>query len=102
MQLRRPPRPERRPPVSTVVVRAPNWLGDTVMALPALTAMRSAWPKARITVVGRWTTLLGGQGVADVLLPYPAGPDGARERHAIRQAMAADGVDLALMLAGSF
>jgi heptosyltransferase-2 len=85
-----------------VAVRAPNWLGDTVMALPALTAIRAAWPEARITVVGRWATLLSGQGVADVLLPHPGGRDGAGERRAIRRAMAASGVDLAVLFAGSF
>src|SRR5262245_23566803 len=102
MQSIRPPGTESGPHGRNVAVRAPNWLGDTVMALPALGAIRSAWPEARVTVVGRWAAVLGGQGVADVLLPYPAGPEGARERRAIRRAMAADGVDVVLLLAGSF
>ncbi len=56
---------------AAIVVRTPNWLGDTVMALPMLAALRAAEPAARITLVGRWATLLAGQGVADVALPYP-------------------------------
>ncbi len=56
---------------AAIVVRTPNWLGDTVMALPMLAALRAAEPGARITLVGRWATLLAGQGVADVVLPYP-------------------------------
>jgi heptosyltransferase-2 len=35
---------------SRLVVRAPNWLGDVVMALPALAAVRAAFPDARIAI----------------------------------------------------
>jgi heptosyltransferase-2 len=54
----------------TLIVRLPNWLGDTVMAVPALRALRGAHPDARIALVGPWATLLAGQGLADVLVPY--------------------------------
>ena len=33
-----------------LVVRMPNWLGDAVMALPALAAVRAAWPSTWIAV----------------------------------------------------
>jgi heptosyltransferase-2 len=33
-----------------VVVRAPNWLGDAVMALPAMAAVRAHFPSAHLTV----------------------------------------------------
>jgi heptosyltransferase-2 len=65
-------------PVTSLVVRAPNWLGDTVMALPALAALRARWPEARIAVVGRWAPLLLGQGVADLLLDHPRARAGRR------------------------
>lgn len=39
-----------KPDVGRLLVRAPNWLGDAVMALPALAAVRSALPGAHITV----------------------------------------------------
>ncbi len=39
-----PPLPER------LLIRAPNWLGDAVMALPAVRAVRAALPNARIAV----------------------------------------------------
>jgi heptosyltransferase-2 len=32
-----------------LLVRMPNWLGDAVMALPALAAVRRAWPEAHLT-----------------------------------------------------
>ena len=75
---------------AAIVVRTPNWLGDTVMALPTLAALRAAEPGARITVVGRWATLLAGQGVADVVLPLSdaargAPPPGPRARGRARR-----------------
>ena len=36
--------------VSRLAIRAPNWLGDAVMALPAMAAIRSGLPDARITI----------------------------------------------------
>jgi heptosyltransferase-2 len=33
-----------------LLIRAPNWLGDAVMALPAMAAFRAAYPDTRITV----------------------------------------------------
>ena len=54
----------------TLIVRLPNWLGDTVMAVPALRALRTARPEARIVLVGPWATGLSGQALADVLVPY--------------------------------
>jgi heptosyltransferase-2 len=36
-----------------LVVLAPNWLGDAVMALPAIADIRRTWPDAAITVAAR-------------------------------------------------
>jgi heptosyltransferase-2 len=36
-----------------VLVLAPNWLGDAVMALPALADIRRHWPDATLTVAAR-------------------------------------------------
>jgi len=55
----------------TLIVRLPNWLGDTVMAVPALLALRRGRADARVALVGPWATLLAGQDLADVLVPYP-------------------------------
>lgn len=35
-----------------LVIRPPNWLGDAVMALPAMAALRRQWPSTHITVAG--------------------------------------------------
>jgi heptosyltransferase-2 len=35
----------------TILVRAPNWIGDQVLAYPFFVALRAAYPRARITSV---------------------------------------------------
>ena len=82
-----------------LVVRLPNWLGDTVMALPALAALRAARPDALVTAVGPWAPLLTGQAVADVLLKYPR--DG-RTRRKLAVAMRAMRPDAAVLLPNPF
>jgi heptosyltransferase-2 len=54
-----------------LIVRLPNWLGDTVMAEPALRALRAGSPDARLLVAGPWAHVLAGQGLADTLVVYP-------------------------------
>jgi len=36
--------------VARLVLRGPNWLGDAVLALPAMVAVRRAFPRAELTV----------------------------------------------------
>jgi heptosyltransferase-2 len=37
--------------VKNILVRTPNWLGDTVMALPAIAALGKRYPKASLTLL---------------------------------------------------
>jgi heptosyltransferase-2 len=39
-----------RPKFHRVLVRTPNWLGDVVMALPAMAAIRRAWADATLAI----------------------------------------------------
>lgn len=48
-----------------IVVRAPNWLGDAVMALPTFAALRERYPGARIAAAAR-------AHLADVFAACPA------------------------------
>jgi heptosyltransferase-2 len=38
------------PEIARLVIRAPNWLGDAIMALPAMGAVRAAFPTAHLAV----------------------------------------------------
>jgi heptosyltransferase II len=40
-------------PPARLVVLAPNWLGDAVMALPLLADLRRAWPDTHLTIAAR-------------------------------------------------
>lgn len=55
-------------------VRLPNWLGDVVMVLPLLRALRTARPDAELTVVGKaqFRPLLDRADVTDRFIALPA------------------------------
>ena len=57
-----------------VMVRVPNWVGDAVMAVPALRELRRIFGDARITLVARpWVAgLFDGEGLADELIAIEA------------------------------
>jgi heptosyltransferase II len=39
--------------VEKILIRAPNWVGDAVLAIPAIKAIREGFPKAEITLLVR-------------------------------------------------
>lgn len=55
-----------------ILARAPNWVGDAVMAIPALEAIRRARPGEEICILARPAVadVLSGQPFADRVLPY--------------------------------
>ncbi len=61
-------------------MRATNWVGDAVMSLAALRALRRAWPRAHIAVLARsWVAdIYGREAFADEVIPYDFRP-GARD-----------------------
>lgn len=82
-----------------VLIRAPNWLGDAVMALPALAAVRAAMADATITIAALPT-------VAPVFEEATAAsPDDVltiADRRQEASLIAAGGFDAALLLPNSF
>ena len=55
-----------------ILVRATNWVGDAVMSIPALRAIRARWLNAEIAILARpWVAdLYRGQGYADRIIAY--------------------------------
>src|SRR5438270_13847322 len=64
---------------SRILVRATNWLGDAVMSIPALEALREHFPSAHIAILARpWVaSLYGREPFCDELIAYEA-PKGWR------------------------
>ncbi len=58
-----------------LLVRAPNWLGDVVMCLPALEAVKRAAPDAHLTLAlpGHMAELFAGAADVDATLPVKRG-----------------------------
>lgn len=83
----------------TLIVRLPNWLGDTVMAVPALRALRARLAAARLALVGPWASLLAGQGLGDVLVSYSRSWSGRLRAADAARVLSAD---IALLLPNSF
>jgi heptosyltransferase II len=55
-----------------LLVRATNWVGDAILALPTLRAVRSKSPDAHISILARpyVADIYRGQGVSDELIAY--------------------------------
>jgi len=89
-----------------ILIRATNWVGDAIMALPALRAIRKRFPDAEISIVGRpyVADIYRDQEICNQLIPYdPKGLHGGfsgRERLAAE--LRAQRFDMALLLQNAF
>jgi lipopolysaccharide heptosyltransferase II len=94
------PEPQR------ILVREVNWLGDLVLSLPALRAVRRAWPQAHLAVMVRRE--LGGffEGArwVDEVIPFGVslGVGGLWDRFRAIAAIRAGRFDLAILFPNSF
>ncbi len=89
-----------------ILVRATNWIGDAVMSLPALRAIRRRFPDARISVLAKpWVAALyEGDGSSDGVIPL-AGAPGARDWRAkwkLARQLRGERFDLAILFPNSF
>ena len=88
-------RPERAPGVRHLVVRAPNWVGDVVMATPVLeAAVASGIERVSVAIRSHLAPVLADGPLADHLIPFQ-GRDG--EARALRES----GADAALLFTNS-
>lgn len=89
-----------------ILVRVTNWVGDAVMSIPALAAIRRARPEAEIAILARpWVAdLYRGQGLADSLIvldPTGRGRDTRMASQITRELRSAK-FDCALLLQNAF
>ncbi|MFH1351799.1 MAG: lipopolysaccharide heptosyltransferase II [Pseudomonadota bacterium] len=70
-----PKKPVDRSEISRILIRATNWVGDVVMTIPAIEAVRENFPESTITVLARpWVIpLLEGHPAVDWILPLKKG-----------------------------
>ena len=89
-----------------ILVRAPNWVGDAVMSLPALEAIRKSKPDATIAVLARPLVieLYEGQGFADELIVYDrkAEHSGFAGRERLARSLRAKQFDAAVLFQNAF
>jgi heptosyltransferase-2 len=89
-----------------ILIRATNWVGDAIMALPALRTVRRRFREATIAVVARpyVADIYRGQGICDELISYD--PNGAHAGLGGRERLAHDlrarKFDVALLLQNAF
>jgi heptosyltransferase-2 len=89
--------------MSRVLVRATNWLGDAVMSLPAIRALRHVFPHAHLAVAAKPSVadLYARERAIDRVIPYPPvkGWGARREFAALLRAERFDG---AILLQNAF
>jgi heptosyltransferase II len=89
-----------------ILIRATNWIGDAVMSLPAVRAIRERFPEAHIAVLAKpWVAALyEGEGSIDEVIPLEGAP-GARDwitKWRLARKLRAGHFDLAVLFPNSF
>ena len=91
---------------SRILIRAANWIGDAVMSLPALRAIRARFPEAHIAVLARpWVAgLYARERFADQVLLAPTGSGAGAwaGRWRLARRLHAERFDAAILLPNSF
>ncbi len=89
-----------------ILIRATNWVGDAIMALPALRAVRSRFPEAEIAIVARpfVADIYRDQQICNQIITYDS--NGAHSGFSGRERLAAHlralKFDVALLLQNAF
>lgn len=94
------------PAPQRVLVKEVNWLGDIVMSLPALRAIRRAWPKAELSLLIKreLASFFDGARWIDEVMPYSVsrGVRGLFDRARTVAEIGAHRFDLAILFPNSF
>lgn len=85
-----------------ILVRATNWVGDAVISLPALRALRQRFPNAEISILAKpWVAdLYGREPFCDRIIRYT--PRGWREKWRAGRDLARERFDCAILLQNAF
>ena len=98
--------PLRRERIGRILVRAPNWIGDAVMAIPVIRGLHRSFPAARMTVLSRPgvpSIFAGLPGVDQLMTDDPAGLHrGLRGRLRLAAEIRRERFDLAVLLPNAF
>jgi heptosyltransferase II len=89
-------------PYNRILVRATNWLGDAVMSLPALRALRQCFPQAEIAILAKpWVAdLYRREPFCDRMIPYTAGT--LAEKWSAGRALVRENFDCAILFQNAF
>lgn len=89
-----------------ILIRATNWAGDAIMALPALRAVRNRFPEAEIAILARpyVADIYRGQEICNQLIAYDSQVKhaGILGRERLAAELRAQKFDLALLLQNAF
>jgi len=86
---------------SNILIRATNWVGDAVMCLPALQAIRQRFPQARIAILAKpWVADLYRENFVDEVLCYTA--RSMKEKMAFAWSLRSRRFDCAILLQNAF
>ena len=93
-------------PPRRILVKEVNWLGDLVMSLPALRAIRRAWPDAHLAVLVKreLASFFDGSAWLDEVIPYTVGRglSGFMDRRRIVGEIRSRKFDLGVLFPNSF
>lgn len=93
--------------MNRILVKEVNWLGDVVMSLPALRAVRTAFPRAHLAVLIKQelASFFDGAAWLDEVIPYRLGRGlvaRVADRRRIAATLRAGNFDLAILFPNSF
>lgn len=111
LEIARPHLSRIEPAPNRILIKAVNWLGDIVMSLPAMRAIRHAFPEAHLAVLIKndLASFFDGADWIDEVIPYSITPysvakvfRGLDDRRKIIAEIRARHFDLAILMPNSF
>jgi len=92
--------------IKRILVRAPNWIGDAVMCLPAVAALKAVYPDAELTALtrGRAVPVFENNPAIAGVIEYDANGrhKGVTGRFRLRKEIKSRGFDMAVLFQNAF